>query len=336
MKIRYYLSRNKIENLYCRLTDGNNKVIFSLGYAVDPKHWSAYNEEMRTGDRYREALWGLRRYLANRYQELKSDGVEDILEVLKNEVNTFTKDSGIQGISRKMFDYKYGKIGVPGFDDFCLAFEEYTGLTKKDYWTRTCGSEIIFHTDDEVYLIHTYEGKLAELESMFASKSYMEIGGTESWFWKHIFHNRTISRTFISEVLLEWTEYWDRRFQEVIEKGGKLSPLEKMKEHSWKQFEKFRKKYNQNADPFLAAVFCSVLNGIVIYVRVKSSDMDEVLSKYCVYHFLNVNGWLSLFLNSGPSLIHFHMASSSSIKRVEFPGVRDGHTEVQLTYRYDY
>lgn len=175
MKIAYYLNEERKKNLYCRISDGTERVTFSLEHAIDPKEWNIKREEPKDNDVYHFTLLDLKKYLTNRYHELKTEGKESILTILKNEATTFLDGSGIQGIARKMFDFANGKDDLPKYDEFLQAFEKYSGLKKEDYKAETVGWQMHFHTDDKVYEVDTYEGRIAFLKSIIEGKSYDEI-----------------------------------------------------------------------------------------------------------------------------------------------------------------
>lgn len=87
MKIVYYIESDRKENLYCRISDGENRVSFPLGYIIATGEWKELEEGVSIEDPHYTTLMNLKEYLSNRYLELKSLEIStfSVLETLKKE-----------------------------------------------------------------------------------------------------------------------------------------------------------------------------------------------------------------------------------------------------------
>ena len=57
MKVAFYLNENRKKNLYCRISDGVERVTFSLDYCVDAKKWDPKKEEFKWDSIKDELKW---------------------------------------------------------------------------------------------------------------------------------------------------------------------------------------------------------------------------------------------------------------------------------------
>jgi len=301
MKIAYYLNESRKKNLYCRISDGTERVTFSLEHTIDPKEWNVKKEEVKNDDVYFFTLIDFKKYLTNRYHELKAEGKENILTILKNEALTFLDGSGIEGIARKMFDSENEKDNLPKYDNFLLAFEKYSNLKKGDYKAKAVGSQIHFHTDNEIYEMDTYEGKTAFLKAAIENRIYEDIYiMTNQKIWSEIYIGTGIEKhKFLPKMLSEWRTYWEDTYQDIKEKVGKTEHLDKDKEHSWKQFQVYMECYNNSGDAIELAYEIDdfLLYPIAVIVMMQIFDADTCYQEYCELEFYESNEWESIDLN---------------------------------------
>jgi hypothetical protein len=63
MKIVYYLNEGRKKNLYCRISDGTERVTFSLEYTVELEKWNAKKNEVDFEDFHYFTLRNFKDYL---------------------------------------------------------------------------------------------------------------------------------------------------------------------------------------------------------------------------------------------------------------------------------
>lgn len=295
MKIAYYLNEGRKKNVYCRISDGVEKVTFSLEHTIDPSEWNSKKEEVKGEDVYHFTLQNFKVYLTNRYHELKAEGKENILNILKNEALNFLDGSGIEGIARKMFDFANEKKGLPKYNDFLRAFEKYSSLKRDDYKVETVGEEIHFHTEDEVYAMDTYEGKTAFLKSIIEGKSYDEINSmTDEGIWGEIYVDAGIEKgVFLPKMLKNWEQYWAETYEDVKETVGKTEHLNKEKETSWRQLRVYMECYGDsgNVIELASEIDDSVLYPVAVITMMQIFDAETCYEEYCELEFYSSDNW---------------------------------------------
>lgn len=289
MKTTYYLNKGRNKNLYCRISDGNERVTFSLEYSVDDKNWDQRKSMVKMENEYYYALSEFKRYLNEKYEKLKSEGKDNILERLKNEALSMTEDSGIDGIAEKIFNYYNKEDGLPEYNAFIKAFEKFSNLNKDQYIAETVGSAIHFHTKDLVYEMDTYEGRAANLKHLIESRSYDEICiETDGVIWSDIYSDPGIHKSeFLPEMLKEWEIYWDEKYEEVQEKVGKTNHLDAKKEASWRSFQVFMECYDGAEDGIKLAYNISdfILFPIAVITMLNIFDPSVCYDEYCEFEF---------------------------------------------------
>jgi hypothetical protein len=289
MKISYYLTEARKKNLYCRITDGQERVTFSLGHSIDTKEWNSKKEEGSHDDPYYYTLWEFKRYLEKRYHELKGEGKSGILDMLKLEASEFVDKSGIEGLARKMFDWENEKDGVYKYDVFIQAFEQHTGLSKEQYKAKTVGNEIYFHTEDNKYVIDTYEGLTARLKDYVERRSYDEIYCmTEHGIWSEIYKDPGILKhEFVPEMLGEWERYWSKNYSDIKAQVGNTDHLDELKAQSWRQFQVFMECYNDSTDIIKLAsdIDDMTLYSLAVITMFQLHNSEECYSEYCELEF---------------------------------------------------
>ena len=302
MKVTYYLTEGRKKNLYCRITDGQDRVTFSLGHSIDPKVWSSKKEEGSHDDPYFYTLWDFKKYIEKRYYELKSEGKSGILKLLKIEASEFVDKSGIEGLARKMFDWGNERDGICKYDVFIKAFEQHTGLSKEHYKATTVGNEIYFYTDDNKFVIDTYEGLTARLHDYFDRKSYDEIYTmTEHGIWSKIYKDPGILKhEFVPKMLDEWERYWSKSYSNTKARVGNTDHLDDRKNHSWRQFQVFMECYNDSTDVIKLAsdIDDMTLYSLTVITMLELYSVEQCYSEYCEFEFdSGYNGWESISID---------------------------------------
>jgi hypothetical protein len=290
MKISYYLNEGRKKNLYCRISDGTERVSFSLGYAIDPTKWNVKEEEGSVDDPYYFVLRSFREYLSKRYHELKSEGLLSVLTTLKSEAESFMVEEGIDGIAQKLFDDENKEDGIPAYDEFIQAFEKYSGLEKGDYAASPLDNLVQFHTKkSDVFEIDTYEGLSARLKSFIDRKSYEEIQlMTDHLIWREIYIDTGIEKhVFLPKILNEWEILWARLYETIQKEVGKTNHLDKMKSQSWRKFQVFMECYNDVSDVIDLALEIddSDLYPIAVISMVSILGEERCWSEYCESEF---------------------------------------------------
>lgn len=300
MKISYYLNEGRIKNLYCRISDGNQRVTFSLGHTVNPDNWNEKNEEVVYEDDYFYTLMDFRKHLHERYHTLKSEKKLNVLNILKEESAALVSGSGIQGIARNMFDATNKIYSLPKYDEFIIAFEKFSNLKASEYRVQTVGYVIHFITEDLNYEIDTYEGKTAFLKSVIDERSYEEVYTmTNENIWSLIYTDAGIEKhVFLPEMLREWEIYWDTEHTKFIERGKGAANLDKRKELSWKQFQVFMECYENHGDIISLAneIDDFQLYPIAVITMMKIFNPEVCYSEYCEFEF-SEDEWESVWLN---------------------------------------
>lgn len=289
MKISYYLNKDQKNNLCCRINDDTEEVTFSMGYTVAPKKWDSKKEELDIEDIHCYTLNSFKRYLVQRYEELVKEGKGAVLTSIKDELLPLIEESGIEGIEEIIFDNENHKDDVPEYKEFIRAFEKFSGLKRNEYKVSTIDTSILFHTDDNIYEMDTYEGKTKLLRGFIENRSYEEIFTvTEPNIWSEIYLDGGISKgEFIPMMQKEWELYWEEKFKEIKEQIGKTDHLKPIKEASWKRFQVYMECYNDNADAIDSAfdIDMDVLYPLAVITMMNIFDADTCYTEYCEMEF---------------------------------------------------
>jgi hypothetical protein len=301
MKITYYLNEGRKKNLYCRISDGAERVTFSLDYAVEAEDWNSKKEEIDDENEYYFALMDFKRYLEKKYHEFQIEGKDKILERLKNEALSFIKESGLEGIAKNMFDYFNKESELPKYDEFVQAFEKFSKLKKGEYKVETVGEVIYFHTQKQIYEMNTYEGMTSLLKSYIEKRSYNEIyTETDVNIWSEIYIDAGIEKnTFMPEMLLEWEIYWKNTYKEIKESVGKTDHLDEQKQESWRQFQVFMECYADSPDVIKLAYAIDDMQiyPIAVITMMQILDAETCYSEYCDFEFEEDKDWESIGLD---------------------------------------
>ena len=298
MKIVYYLNEGRKKNLYCRISDGTERVTFSLEYAVEPQKWNPKKNEVNFDDLHHFTLMGFKEYLTKKYHELKNEGKDDILTRLKNEALSLIQDSGIDGVAKKMFNFFNEETNISSYDTFIQAFEKFSNLKKEKYKVELFGTIIHFHTDDKIFEMDTYEGLTYRLKNFIKKRSYDEINiETNVNIWNEIYIDPGIEKQiFLPEMLREWEIYWDDKYQDIREKVGKTNHLDSLKQQSWRQFQVYMGCFDTSAEAIKLAyeIDEDVLYSISVISMMNIFDAETCYDEYCEHEFFGNDEWESI------------------------------------------
>lgn len=302
MKVAYYLNEGRKKNLYCRISDGSQRVSFSLAYTIEKEFWNSTKEESTYEDPYHYTLGNFKEYLIKRYHELKSEGKEDILDRLKIEAETYIDGSGIEGIARKMFDMENEADKIAKYDWFIEAFEKYSGLKKGDYTAKAVGNGIYFQTKEgNSFEMDTYAGLKANLKYYVKNNSLDEIQMmTDQAIWSEIYVDCPIEKhVFLPKMLGIWEKHWNEVYNDIKKSLGKTDHLEPMKAESWRQFQVFMECYDSATDIIGLAYDIEELEiyPMAVIAMLKILNAKVCYSEYCESEFYGKGEWESIDLD---------------------------------------
>lgn len=298
IKVIYKIDTKR--GLYCSLREKRNSVDIVLGYYPDKDSWDKARNELDYKDPYCFTLWHLDRYIRDKYLSLKSDKVLNILDRIKDEIEVIVKDDGIQKLAEMLFDR--GNLGkyIYKYQDFIRAFEQFSGLQKEQYKARVVDQTVEFITDDNEYVLDTYEGKIWELKTLIENERYEEIyTETNEGIWSEIYIDGGIEKAeFIPRMLMYWEKYWDQEYREIEEQVGTTSHLDDMKEKSWRQFQMFEAGYDSAGDVIRYANDLSSMElyPIAVLTMMQVFDRDCCYLEYCEYEFEGME-WTPIYLD---------------------------------------
>jgi len=300
--VSFNVKSSEKDVLCCKMSDMHACEEIKLKYHYGLVLWDGKKKELSWEDAYHFTIYDLERYITLKYNTLKEDGAFDIIKPLKDEIEKWADEDGIDGVARKLFDKENLEHGIPEYDKFIEAFEYHSKLKKGQYWAQTVGSVIHFKTlKCEVYELDTYEGRTHELQSYIDRKSHDEIYTmTNESFWSWIYLDAGIEKeVFISQMLLEWENYWDKLYADVKQRVGSIDHLNKGKEKSWRQMQAFMEGYNDAGDIIKLAWHLDdmTLYPIAVVTMMNIFDPDICYSEYCELEFYNGEEWESICVN---------------------------------------
>ena len=291
MDITYYLNGAGEENVYCRIQDESGSVSFSLGYTIEEDEWDEENEDVSPDDSYFYSLISFKTYLEERYDTLRMEGKADVLNLIKEEVEAITEESGIQGIARKMFDDENRQEGIPSYDQFIAAFEKFSGLEEEEYEALVIDNTLEFGTaDGDDFQMDTVAGLKARLRSFIAKRSYVELGTmTSKFIWSKIYNEAggIEKHIFLPEMLLEWEIFWDNEYEELKNADSDTIHFEKAKGKSWRQFQVFMACYSDSVDIIQLAfeIDDMELYPMIVTTMLRIFDAEVCYEEYCEAEF---------------------------------------------------
>lgn len=293
MTITFYLNNDRKQNLYCRISEGKERAVFSLGYKVDSKDWNKVKEELRMSDPHHHTLISLKKFLNELSEEMRAHGKSDIPNRIKNTLSDITKADGISGIDRMLFNRKKSE-GVPDYDRFIAAFEKYSKLKRGEYNVEVLDNQIWFHAENICYIGHTSEGLTAELKEMVEKRWYDELYHSDFSAWNAVLMDGGealgspgIERgKMYPELFREWRIFWAENYREIKESIGKTNHLDALKEDSWRALQIFMECYSESTTPLQDADnLDSDLCACLILAMLNIYDKDTCYTEYCEFHF---------------------------------------------------
>ena len=294
MEISYYLNGEQTDNLCCSMNEGKEKVTFSMGYTVKSKEWNSKKGEFKSDDIHSFTLVRLKQYLFKRYNELKNDKKTAVLTSLKDEILSQTGESGIEAIDGMLFDEMNKDTDIPKYNEFIYAFEKFSNLKREEYKVMVLDYQMHFHTRNDVYEMDTYEGKSKLLDYLIEKNSYDEILLlTDENIWEEIYIDGGIEKpVFLSAMLSEWENYWNKQFEEEGILTGKTNRLKELKEQSWRAFQVYLDCYDSEVNVIKLAytIDSFILYPVAVLAMMNCFDRDCCYSEYCEAEF-NDNTW---------------------------------------------
>lgn len=286
MTITFYLNNERKQNLYCRISEGKEGAVFSLGYKVDSKDWNKAKEELVWSDPHHHTLINLKKYLVELSEEMRAQGKTEIPNRIKNTLSDITKNDGISGIDRILFNKKKSE-GVPDYDNFVEAFEKFSKLKKGQYNVEVLDNQIWFHIQDKCYIGHTYEGLTAELGEMVENRWYDELYHSDFSAWNEVLIDPGITRGDMYRALFnEWRIFWAEKYKDVKESVGKTDHLDALKEDSWRALQVFMECYAESTTPLQDADDLDMdLCACLILAMLNVYDKETCYSEYCELYF---------------------------------------------------
>ena len=291
MTISYYLNNARRQNLYCRISDGKEKVAFSLGYAVPLENWDSETNMLVWEDKHHFTLNYLKENLQKAYDGFKAEGKDRVLDRLKSMVADASSEKGIEGISEWLFD-KRRSDGVPELKDFVAVFKKHFELKDGEYSVEPYGDHVVFTIEEsgEEYILETWAGKEAELKNAFEKRDYDYLTSeTELDCWNQVIMdglddiaNPIGKQQLFPAMFNQWMRYWAECFEDVREMGKKTDHLIPLKEDSWKAFQLYLALYDTCMHPVTDAYnIADELAACVILSIPEIYNLDVCLSEYC-------------------------------------------------------
>ncbi|WP_336702988.1 hypothetical protein [Chryseobacterium indologenes] len=299
MNINYYLKQDSDSNLYCQISEKNASINFSMECKIDPELWNSENDKVADSDPYVFALQDFKRYLSVRYFELIKEGKENALSILMGEARDLLKNEGIEGASRRIFNKENTKYGIPPYDAYLKAFEEYTGLKREKYKVEILDFEFHFHTEKGIYEMDTYEGRIALYKNLIKRRAYFDlITLSDADKWSEIYENIP-KKEFIPAMQKEIEYCLKENFARTgihLEKDGNF---EEKRKKLLKQFKIFIDRYESgNAIDLACEIDEDILYPIVVITMTNIYDLDACCEEYCELEFQDEEEpWKVIFLN---------------------------------------
>lgn len=317
MTISYFLNNARKQNLYCRISDGNEKVAFSLGYAVPQENWDSKSNMLVWNDKHNYTLKYLKENLQNAYDSFKAEGKDCVLDRLKSMVADASREKGIDGITEWLFD-KMRSDGVPAFKYFVAAFKKHFELKDDEYSVEPFGDHVVFTIEEsgEEYILETWAGKRSELKNAFEARDYEYLTiDTDFDSWDQVImdgldeiDNPIGKQLLFPEMFNQWKMYWGEQFDDMREKGRKTEHLAIEKEDSWKAFQLYLALYDSCMHPVIDAYnIAEELAACVILSIPKIYDLDTCLAEYCEFYYCGSDMFEHLAIDENDCDEEFYM-----------------------------
>ncbi len=293
-KTLFYVKNNSKFGLQIILNLEGKPITINLNYKPKKNDWDNDKKELKWNHPYYYTISDLKKYILTFNNESKN------IEEEINKVEVRIKTGGISKLAEFLFDWNNKSNGVPKYSYFVEAFEhflELEGKDKKSYELQTVGETIYFRTDEEEYIMNTYEGKIEELKYFIEKKAYSEIYTmTDEYIWSEIYLDAGIEKAhFIPLMHNLWEEYWDNLYKRIREQVGKTNHLDESKERSWRQFQIFSESYNDVGDiiKYAYALDDMEIYPLAVVSMMNIFDADVCYLEYCEYEF-EMGDWESI------------------------------------------
>jgi len=294
MTITFYLNQDRKHNLYCRVSDGKERSIFSLGYAVAPSSWDSINETLSENDPHYYTLLRLKNELEGMAYSLKEEGKEGVVDIIKDYVLEMTKENGIDSIDKEIFNNNKS-LDVPDYDSFMMAFEKATGNKAKDYMVEIEKNRIHLYSNTESYTIDSEESAAADIFEFIYNEWYEGLTVKFSVdVWDKLFqkYKSDLEKPLPQKAVLlpkvygKWREYWDQYSYNHHEDDPNRIILKEFKEESWRHLMVFLQSYDDKFSPILIAnELGPELCISVILAMAEFFNEEQCILDYCKLYF---------------------------------------------------
>jgi len=210
----------------------------------------------------------------------------------KNNIGELQKiiyNEGIEGLTMRLFDEENTTKGVPTYKQFHESINHHFGEESLQHHLQPVGPNIHVTHDKCEFVVSTYEGLTDELNSYCSLDSLDEIYTmTNESHWSDIYLDAGIEKSkFVPELLSNWEQYWDNKYNRIKTQIGKTAHLDSMKEKSWRQFQIFAEGFNTAGDiiEFSYDLDDYDLYPLVVYSMLQIFNKDVCFQEYCELEF---------------------------------------------------
>lgn len=317
LKFSYSINKQKKGSLFMTIQSSSESFSFSLCYKPKNIDWDQGNAKLNWEDPYYYSLLNFEQYLLRSYKILYLDNKGKPLSRLVNTIQQYI-DDGIEKIAAFIFDHQNEASGIPKYNEFCHAFERYSGLTKNQYKTQAIDYILNFYTNNgDCFEMNTYEGKTALLKDFINRRSYDEIyTETDENIWSEIYMDIGIEKSkFVPIMFRKWEAYWADLYHEVAKEGENTNHLYEMKEASLQQLNLFFDNYNETGDIIVLAYDFdeSVMYPLAVLTMVTIFGADICYEKYCELEFFTNGEWESIRSDNESETTHMFFIKPSDL-----------------------
>lgn len=291
-----YLDKKR-KSLNIRFKNNSDNINLDLKYIPKPENWDEEKSFLSWEDPYYFTLENLINFINDLYQ---SSGRNIVLKDLLSEIIPLA-NKGIENLMEFFFNNKNQKLGIPQYQDFINAFKKYTSFKEKQFIVQAIDHIVLFHVDEIIYEIDTYEGKKATLKDYLARNSYHEIyTETERYIWSQIYIDPGIEKQeFIPILHTRWESYWANLYAVIKEEIGSTKHLDKLKERSFRELNGLINLYDNSTDIINVAYNFDdmLLYPLAVSTMLDIYDEESCLDEYCEFDFFASQNWESIELN---------------------------------------
>ncbi len=220
MKISYYLNKGRKKNLYCRLSEGNQRITFSLKHNIEIEHWDENCSYVVYNYQYYYTLLELKRHIKKRYKKLnpKDDPLElkDPLHqtkfnIIREELENMIDSEGLESINKLFWNKKAERNNFENYELFIKAIEKASGHKRDQLKILALDHCMQYSTPEgSTFEIVTNNSHSSFLNHMLKEYSYDEIY-TETWeqIWEVVLDDEYDKDKFVAEFYRQWTKFWE-------------------------------------------------------------------------------------------------------------------------------